>query len=208
MPTRSALLKDPTLGLHRYLPLIKAAEGKRLNKAKTHHVIYKDNKGYYTIGYGHLLGRTLEKAKKSPYWGKQLTHKEADALALKDIGSKVDKIDRDFGTSWAYWGTPLQDKVVDSYFRGGLPGSPKTKGLMREGSFAKAGTEFLKSQEYLDSVADGSGIAPRMRGLSDALAAEAVRQEEIRANKTRKAAKTKVIPKEVSFRDTVENRLS
>ena len=209
MPTRLDYLKDPNFKLRRYLPLIKQAEGTRMNKAKNRHVIYKDHKGYYTLGYGHLLGKTLEEAKKSPYWGKQLTNEEAETLALKDMSTKMDRINKDFGVNASYWGDDLQGQTLLSYFRGGLPGSPKTKALMQEGDFAKAAGEFLNSKEYLKSLEEGTGVAPRMQGLANALEAEAKRQEQIRKSKspnTKKIIKPH-IAEDASFESAVAQRL-
>jgi GH24 family phage-related lysozyme (muramidase) len=192
--------KEPYSEVRPFLPRFKKVEGSRLNKAKTHHVAYQDHKGYYTIGYGHLLGKSLEAAKKSPYWGKQLTEAEAENIALKDLKEKKGWVDRTFKGNFNSWNPSLQQETMMAVARGSLPQSGNTIRLMKKNQFGDAAPEFLDSDEYRKSVAAGTGIAPRMRAMHDALLKEGKRQKEIKSKHKR------VLKKAIPFSEAVEQR--
>jgi hypothetical protein len=141
---------------------------------------YKDSKGKWTIGVGHLIGDGSQKAyEESDFYNKSLTDKEVVDLARKDSGKKIKLVLDRFGKGFFDFQPELQLQIVSSYYRGGLPGSPKTLEHMAKGEFDLASKEFLNNDEYRESLRDKTGIAPRMMKLSKALAQEhAVRGQE------------------------------
>jgi|TARA_A100001391_G_scaffold141117_1_gene98996 hypothetical protein len=134
---------------------------------------YKDSKGKWTIGVGHLIGDGSQKAyEESDFYNKSLTDKEVVDLARKDSGKKIKLVLDRFGKGFFDFQPELQLQIVSSYYRGGLPGSPKTLEHMAKGEFDLASKEFLNNDEYRESLRDKTGIAPRMMKLSKALAQE------------------------------------
>ena len=66
----------------------------------------------------------------------------------------------------------VRDSLVSSTYRGSIPGSPKTRELIRMGDLDKAGLEFLDNDEYRASLKDlenRGGVVKRMERLSNAL---------------------------------------
>ena len=134
---------------------------------------YKDSKGKWTIGVGHLIGDGSQKAlEKSEFRNKTLSKEQIMDLARKDSDSKIQRVLGQFGKQFFDFQPELQLQIVSSYYRGGLPGSPKTLEHMAKGEFDLASKEFLDNDEYRESLSDKSGIAPRMMKLSKALAQE------------------------------------
>ena len=65
----------------------------------------------------------------------------------------------------------LKVEIAQSWFRGGIAGSPKTIKLINEGKWEEASKEFLDNNEYRNTKL--RGVKRRMRGLSNALKKEA-----------------------------------
>ncbi|MCW4052599.1 MAG: hypothetical protein NWE78_05260 [Candidatus Bathyarchaeota archaeon] len=66
----------------------------------------------------------------------------------------------------------IRDSLVSSNYRGSIPGSPKTRELIRMGDLQGAGLEFLDNDEYRASLEDldnRGGVVKRMERLSKAL---------------------------------------
>ena len=160
---------------------------------------YKDSKGKWTIGVGHLIGDGSQEALgKSEFRNKVLSKEQIMDLARKDSDAKIQRVLRQFGKQFFDFQPETQLQIVSSYYRGGLPGSPKTLEHMGKGEFDLASKEFLDNEEYRKSVKDKSGIAPRMVKLSKALAKEQA---------LRKQKKALPAPENKSFQETVEDRL-
>ena len=66
----------------------------------------------------------------------------------KDLEEHERRARKEFGSMFDRFHPTTRGFLVDSYFRGGLPGSPKTIGLIKEGKFAAAASEFLRNEEY------------------------------------------------------------
>ena len=134
---------------------------------------YKDHKGKWTIGIGHLIGDGSQKAyEKSEFRNKTLNNKEMLDLARKDSDAKIQRVLAQFGKQFFDFYPETQIQIVSSYYRGGLPGSPDTLEHIKDNRLDLASKEFLDNDEYRKSVKEGTGVAPRMRKLSDALAVE------------------------------------
>ena len=160
---------------------------------------YKDSKGKWTIGIGHLIGDGSQGAlEKSEFHNKTLSEKQMIDLARKDSDAKIQRVLGQFGKQFFDFHPELQLQIVSSYYRGGLPGSPKTLEHMAKGEFDLASKEFLDNDEYRESLSDKSGIAPRMMKLSKALA------QEHKAKRQKKPEGAK----NISFPEAVEQALN
>jgi GH24 family phage-related lysozyme (muramidase) len=138
--------------IHKAAEYVKSNEGVR-NK------LYKDSKGKWTIGIGHLV--TPDEFEM--YRGKVLSDGEVEALFAKDISSKLMHIKQYFGSAYDSFPENVKIAIIDGYFRGDLSGSPETKRLLKAGLFKQAAQEYLNNKEYKAAVASGSGVAKRMQ---------------------------------------------
>jgi len=118
---------------------------------------------YYTIGYGHY-GADVKK-------GTILTEEEARDLLRKDIKKRMPKIKKTIKNFDAL-SDDLKVEIAQSWFRGGISGSPETIKLINAGEFDKAATEFLDNEEYRTTKL--RGVKTRMEALSNTLKAESV----------------------------------
>ena len=119
---------------------------------------------FYTIGHGHYGADVKE--------GQTITAKEADALLRKDLAKRMPKIKSKI-KNFDNLSQELQVEIAQSWFRGGIAGSPKTIKLINEGKFEEASVEFLDNNEYRTTKL--RGVKRRMKGLSDTLKKEANR---------------------------------
>ena len=117
---------------------------------------------FYTIGHGHY-GSDVKK-------GQTITKEEADKLLKKDIEKRLPAVKRKI-KNFDDLTSELQIEIVQSWFRGGISGSPKTIALINEGKFEEASKEFLDNNEYRTTKL--RGVKNRMKGLSDSLKKEA-----------------------------------
>ena len=150
---------------------------------------YKDSKGKWTIGVGHLIGDGSDEAyKKSPFYNKTISKEAAIKLAKAELSDRLPKIVSLIGNGLFDMQPNTQNQLIASFYRGGITGSPKTLKLIRAGKFQDAGDEFLNNDEYRDAVKSGSGVAGRMDNVSVAL-------------------KSEEKPKDITFEESVEQRL-
>jgi len=117
---------------------------------------------YYTIGYGHY-GADVKK-------GTVLTEAEAREMLRKDIKKRMPKIKKSI-KNFDDLSDDLKVEIAQSWFRGGISGSPETIKLINEGKFTEAAAEFLDNEEYRTTKL--GGVKTRMEALSNALKAEA-----------------------------------
>jgi len=116
---------------------------------------------YYTIGYGHY-GSDVKK-------GTILTEEEARNLLRKDIKKRMPKIKKSI-KNFDELSDDLKVEIAQSWFRGGISGSPETIKLINAGKFDQAATEFLDNEEYRTTKL--RGVKTRMEALSNTLKAE------------------------------------
>jgi len=133
-----------------------AAYVKKHEGSKNH--LYKDSKNYWTIGIGHLV--TAQELPR--YKNRILTNAEIESIFAKDLADKMHLINNKFGTTFNTYSDNLKCAVIDGYFRGDLPGSPKAIELLIKGDFNGAAIEYLNNKEYHHAKASGSGVAARM----------------------------------------------
>tara|TARA_B110000908_G_C10161424_1_gene406202 strand:- start:50 stop:886 length:837 start_codon:yes stop_codon:yes gene_type:complete len=120
---------------------------------------------HLTIGYGHY-GSDVKQ-------GQSLTQKEAEALLVKDINQRLPAVRNNISV-FDNLSSNLKVQIAQSWFRGGIAGSPSTIRLINQGKFSEAADEFLDNDEYRNAAQRGRrGVIARMDGLANALRAEA-----------------------------------
>jgi len=160
--------------------------------------VYKDSKGFDTIGHGHLITKDspkifgevfAEEEKVTPGFisgvlggKKSLTPDQAEKLLQRDVKVRLPELKKLIPKFESY--TPeLQGELTSEYFRGMVTQSPNAVKMLNAGDFAGASKEFLNAKEYREAVAQKSGIATRMKNLSDSMASELDRQKAIKDKK-------------------------
>lgn len=138
--------------IHKAANYIKKNEGVR-NK------LYKDSKGLWTIGIGHLV----KPEEMILFKGKTLSDKQVEDLFKKDVEQKMSLIRKHFGSTFNSFPEAVKIAVLDGYFRGDLSGSPNARNLLKAGKFSLAAKEYLNNKEYRQAVLTGSGVASRMQ---------------------------------------------
>jgi lysozyme len=119
---------------------------------------------YYTIGYGHY-GKDVKV-------GDTITETEARELLREDVQKRLPQIKKAM-PNFNKLSPALQVEIAQSWFRGGIAGSPKTIKLINKGKWTEAAKEFLDNDEYRDPTTL-PGVKRRMEGLSIALQEEAL----------------------------------
>jgi len=145
----------------------KAAEYIKRNEGVRNR-LYKDSKGYWTVGIGHLV----TPQEYNTFKNKTLTDKEVLDLFNKDLNKKIQLAKSYFGSKFDTFSDDLKIAIIDGYFRGDLPGSPRTKDLLRRGNYKGAAKEYLNNKEYQAALASGSGVAKRMQRNAEIMSRE------------------------------------
>lgn len=156
--------------------------------------VYKDSKGLPTIGHGHLITKESptifgevfgEEEKQDPGMierilaGQQaMTPEQVEKLFKRDVKVRLPKL-KAMLPDYETYNPELQAELASEYFRGMVPQSPKSMASLRAGDYETAADQYLQAKEYETAVKQKSGIAPRMKNLSDAIK----REGEIRAGK-------------------------
>lgn len=130
--------------------------------------LYKDTRGNWTIGIGHLV----TPKEYNNFKGRVLTNEEVLDLFKQDLNKKMLLAKSYFGPVFNTFSDNLKIAILDGYFRGDLPGSPRARELLRKGNFAAAAKEYLNNNEYRDALATGSGVAKRMQRNAQIMSAE------------------------------------
>jgi hypothetical protein len=154
--------------------------------------VYKDSKKLDTIGHGHLVTPQSEEIfkevfpeehKKDPNFGSnvlrkggRITPEQADALMLRDVTKRLPTVKK-LVPKFETYSPELQAHLASEDFRGMLRKSPKAVKYLNAGQYAEAGKEFLDADDYRNSVKEKTGIAGRMKALSDAMVSEPTRQK-------------------------------
>jgi len=139
-------------------PFVKKAADYIKNNEGVRYRLYKDSKGFWTIGIGHLV----KADELSKFKDRTLTDKEVHDLFARDLESKLTLVQRHF-PQYNTYSDDLKVAILDGYFRGDLSGSPKTRELIRAGQFKAASKEYLNNAEYRSALKTGSGVAKRMQ---------------------------------------------
>lgn len=145
--------------------------------------VYKDSKGFDTIGHGHLVTKESPKIfaelniSPNVLTGKaKLTPEQADKLLKRDVSVRVPKVKKIVPKLETY-SSELQGELVSEYFRGMLPQSSKAVALLNQGKYEEAANEYVNSKEYRESVKQKTGIHKRYDALANALKKEAAHQQ-------------------------------
>lgn len=120
-----------------------------------------EDEEFLTIGYGHYGSDVKE--------GTVVTESQARDLLRKDIKKRIPQIKKSI-KNFDSLSDDLKVEIAQSWFRGGISGSPKTIKLINEGKFEEAATEFLDNEEY--RTTELGGVKTRMEALSTALRKE------------------------------------
>ena len=124
-------------------------------------------KSFLTYGYGHY-GKDVKPNQK-------ITKEEALDLLERDIGDRLPAIQSAI-PNFGNLSEELRVEIAQSWFRGGMSGSPATIKLINQGKFKAAATEFLDNKEYLTAKQRGrSGVIPRMDAVANALNNEGIK---------------------------------
>ena len=121
-----------------------------------------EDEEFLTVGYGHYGSDVKE--------GTVITETEARDLLRKDINKRMPQIKKVI-KNFDSLSDDLKVEIAQSWFRGGISGSPQTIKLINEGKFTEAAAEFLENEEY--RTTELGGVKTRMEALSNALKAEA-----------------------------------
>jgi GH24 family phage-related lysozyme (muramidase) len=154
--------------------------------------VYKDSKQLDTIGHGHLVTPKSEEIfkqvfpeehVKDPNFGSnilrkggKLTPDQADKLLARDVNVRIPQVEK-LVPQFKTYSPELQSQLASEHFRGMLGKSPTALKYLNSGNFAEAGKEFLNASDYRKSVKEKTGIAGRMKALSDAMVSEPTRQK-------------------------------
>jgi len=160
--------------LEKFIEVMKQREGKgEKGRAGFSYLVPGEDKP--TIGYGHQMVKGDEEVFNKLFGddinyddllgGKTaLTEKQMDKLARRDAKWKYQKLQEALPNLKTF-SDDLVVSLADSYFRGGLSGSPKTLGLLKEGKFSEASKEFLDNEEYRQSKG-GYGKKGHLPGIA------------------------------------------
>ena len=132
--------------------------------------IYNDVKKNPTFGVGHLLTAKEALEIQNITDPKELEFL-SDSFFEKDLDDKI-KLTKKLVPKYDSFPIDIKKVLVDSVFRGGLSGSPKTLELINAGDFNNAAIEFLDNKEYrkaLKPEENMGGIAVRMKATANAL---------------------------------------
>jgi lysozyme len=126
----------------RLLADVKAAEGCKL-------VAYKDSRGFWTIGYGHLLDQSID------WTGHEINQDTADNILAADIAERAVEIYT--LPEWGSLDTPTrQNAVVEAVFNLGVnhwrAEFPKTRASIQAKSWTIAAANLLASPEWIAEV--------------------------------------------------------
>lgn len=147
--------------------MIKGDEGKKRN-------LYKDTKGKWTIGYGHLIKTSAELKK---YQNKTLSDKEINDLLDADIKEKMQKAQKKF-PKFDEFNDDLKMTIINGFFRGDLSGSPNAIKLINQGLYKQAAKEYLNHGDYIAAskpTAHDKGVAIRMYRNAQNIAKQATK---------------------------------
>jgi len=122
----------------------------------------KDTELHYTIGYGHYGSDVTSDM--------YLSEEEAYELLIEDVVIRLKRI-RIAIPDFDNLSRELQIELLQSWYRGGLSGSPITIKLINEKRFEEASVEFLRNREY--QTTHLKGVKVRMESVAQALRQEA-----------------------------------
>ena len=174
--------------------------------------VYKDSKGLDTIGHGHLITKDsptiIGKAIKDPNRVRRIlasqdrmTPEEAESLLRIDVESRLPTVKK-LAPDFENYSPELQAELASETFRGMTGKSPKAMQHLRAGRFEDAAQEYLNAKDYRESVRDETGIANRMKNLSDAIRREGQRRAKSQAASTQ----TTQAPRSSSTSQTAPSR--
>jgi GH24 family phage-related lysozyme (muramidase) len=132
----------------RLLADIKTAEDDK-HVEGTDFVAYRDSRGFWTIGYGHLLDQTID------WTGHTITQSTADGLLTADILSRTAQVD-----TLPEWGAldsacrrnALTECVFNLGYGHWVSEFPLTRKALEAAQWTQAATNLLHSPEWVKEV--------------------------------------------------------
>ena len=179
--------------------------------------VYKDNKGFPTIGHGHLITKDSSKIfgevfaqeqKENPNWvstvlsGKgSLTPQQAERLLRKDVEVRIPQVVK-LVPNFEKYGSELQANLASEQFRGMLGKSPNALKALNSGDFEGFASNYIDAKDYRESKETDSGIYKRMDRLANAARTEGARQKKLQQS----SSATTQAPPSNSTRQTGSSR--
>ena len=141
----------PTIDPHLFADL-KRAEGCKL-------IAYRDSRGLWTIGYGHLLDQSID------WTGHEITQATADSLFEQDIADRTAQAHT--LPEWSALDTPCrQNAILEAVFNLGIghwqSEFPKTRASIQAQSWTIAAANLRNSPTWIAQV--GSARVNRIAG--------------------------------------------
>jgi hypothetical protein len=161
-------LKDKPLEVDNFESFLadtmKYIEPKENSNGKIRNEIYADNKGYPTIGIGHLVipadskngifkPEEVKLDKKGNIIKVKITDARAREIFRIDLIKKYNSIKSEF-PNFDKYPSSLKIAMMDGYFRGDLSGSPKTKNYIKQAMSFYLKGEKEKAIDFLDAAAN------------------------------------------------------
>lgn len=117
---------------------------------------YKDSKGKWTVGIGHLV-------LPGEVFTTTLTPKEVLDLFVKDLKDHIVRAQK-LTPQYDQYPQYIKLAILDGIYRGDLAQSPKTRQLISSGKWSDAAKEYTNNREYNQSkrLGDKHGVWKRM----------------------------------------------
>jgi len=137
---------------------------------------YEDDKKYWTIGIGTLIGKGSYKDKlkflqdrKKQGKPSSITYEEAIEMFQTSLNKKYDLLERVFGDQWNTFSDEMKVALIDITYRGDLISRQTGKllkfvGHIKNKKFKEAAAEYLNHKEYKKRLKEGrDSVVRRMQ---------------------------------------------
>jgi GH24 family phage-related lysozyme (muramidase) len=143
---------------------------------------YKDDKGLWTIGIGHLIGNGSNRDKNlfASKYGNNLNINQVKSIFNKDLLKHLNLAKSKFPTQWETFSPDLKKALVDICYRGDLFDSKSKQDFdfvlsIKNNNFKKAAKEYLNHKEYLQrSIKKSDGVVTRMNRNASIISKESI----------------------------------
>jgi GH24 family phage-related lysozyme (muramidase) len=118
--------------------------------------VYKDSKGIPTIGVGH-------KIRPGEDFSGGITREEALRLFSEDLQERL-SVTKSLFPAFDSYPNSVKVALLDGVFRGDHKRSYRTTKLINAGNWIEASKEYLRHNDYYESLKEKTGVAGRMEG--------------------------------------------
>jgi len=143
---------------------------------------YKDDKGLWTIGIGHLIGRgsDSDKIKFIRQYGPSITKEQILSIFDSDVKKHLEQAKKKFANEWDKLSPDIKKAIVDVSFRGDLFNPHSNDEFewvqdIKNGNYEDAARKYIDHKEYKGRVAkrgQNDGVVKRMNRNSSMMAKE------------------------------------